>query len=390
MDMITCPKCGFKFPLDEGLDFEMKEKYRIETERELRQNVEREVAERLKKDLVQKDNELERVKRELQEKERQLFIEQKNKELEISNVMKEKEFEIKKKFFDELQVTREEYQRELNKKIEEIEEKHIKEMQDREVKNREERERLQREIENIKGTLSSTSAELTGEVQELELETILKSNFKNDLIEPVPRGTRGADLIQTVYMPGGLECGKIVWESKKTKQWSDSWIDKLKEDRRDSGSDVAILVTTAMPRGEKGITLRGGVIVTEFQYVRMIAAITRENLIRLKKANVSQTDRLEKEALVYEYITGREFRERIQAIVDSWTRGIKDLEDEKRTLTRIWARRYKELEIEIMRLAEIYGNIQGIAGNSLEDIKGLRPSITSGDENIEDGREDKN
>lgn len=379
MDLITCPNCNSKFPVDEGLDYEIRQRYKKESENEFKQKEEdirlklqKEIRDKLQGDLIQKDNELDQIRKKLEEREKQYDLEIKNRDLEIRNKVSEKEYEINKKFFEELQKVREENKKDRISEIQEMEKRHTQEINDIEIENKEEKERLQRQIEEMKGTLSPGSPELTGEIRELELEELLKSTFQNDEIEPVPRGTKGADLIQNVYLPGGLSCGKVVWESKKTKQWSDSWIDKLKEDRRDSGSDVGVIVTTAMPKGEKGFTLKGDIIVTEFQYATVIASLTRENLIRLRKANISQTDRLKKESLIYDYVTGRQFREMVQAIVDSWTRAKKDLDDEKRALTRIWNKRYKELEIESLRLAGVYGDIQAIAGNSLEDIKGLK------------------
>lgn len=378
MDQITCPHCSFRFPIDEGLDFEIRQKYRNDSESELKQKeeelkrkLEKEILEKLQKESIEKDEELQRVKRELDDRKKQYELEVNSRDLEISNKVQEREYEISKKHSNELQRVREESKKDAQNELENTEKKYQQLLKENEIKSREEKERLQRQIEDMKGTLVQTSPELTGEIQELELEELLGSRFQSDVIEPVPRGIKGADVIQQIYTPGGPNCGKILWESKKTKQWSEGWIDKLKEDRRDSGSDVAILVTTAMPRGEKGFTLKGDVIVTEFQYATVIAVLTRENLIRLAKANISQTGRLNKESLIYDYVTGRQFREMIQAIVDSWSRAKKDLDDEKKALTRIWSKRYKELEMELLRLAGIYGDIQAIAGNSLEDIAGF-------------------
>jgi hypothetical protein len=43
----------------------------------------------------------------------------------------------------------------------------------------------------------------------------------------------------------------MVWESKNTKAWQDAWVMKLKEDKLKVNGNIAILVTTVLPKDIK-------------------------------------------------------------------------------------------------------------------------------------------
>ena len=176
-------------------------------------------------------------------------------------------------------------------------------------------EAMKNQIEELKRKAEQGSQQLQGEVLEIELEELLNKNFPYDTIMPVPKGLRGADVIQNVCTPSGQQCGTIIWESKRTKAWSDAWIDKLKEDQREAKSDIAVIVSIALPKDMTGIGQINGVWVTDFTLAIGLAEALRVTLIEVAKTKTSAEGKSSKMEMLYEYLSGPEFRQQIEGIV---------------------------------------------------------------------------
>jgi hypothetical protein len=230
---------------------------------------------------------------------------------------------------------------------------------------------MQRQIEELKRKAEQGSQQLQGEVQELELESLLQSTFPNDSIEPVAKGEHGGDVVHKVAGPNGQHCGTILWESKRTKNWSDAWLSKLREDQRAAKAEVALIVTQALPDGVETFNMIDGVWVTSHHCAIPVAIALRYSLIELAAARQAGEGQQTKMELVYQYLTGPRFRHRIQAIVEKFGDMHEDLQRERKTMTKLWARREEQIRCVVESTAGMYGDLQGIAGKTLQEIEGL-------------------
>jgi hypothetical protein len=227
------------------------------------------------------------------------------------------------------------------------------------------------QIEELKRKAEQGSQQLQGEAQEIELESILRAKFPGDIIEPVSKGVAGGDVIQHVLGPKGQTCGTIIWESKRTKSWSDGWLTKLRNDQRGTNADAAILVSEALPKGLEAFELRHGVWVAEFRYIVPIATAIRHAIVEVALARKAEEGQQTKMEMVYRYLTGQRFQQRISAIVDQFSEMHGDLDRERRATVRLWAKREAQIRGVIEATAGMYGDLQGIAGRSLQEIEGL-------------------
>lgn len=234
---------------------------------------------------------------------------------------------------------------------------------------------MQRQIEDLKRKAEQGSQQLQGEVFELDLETTLRARFPNDEIAPVPKGEFGGDVLQTVKNSAGQACGTIIWELKRTKNWSDAWLGKLRDDQRRAKADVALLVSVAKPKDLQLFDFRDGVWVSEVRCSIPVAMTIRESLIALATARQTTTGLTTKTELIYQYLTGPRFRHHVEAIVEKFTEMQDDLEKERRTLMRLWAKREEQIRTVLDATAGMYGDLQGIAGKSLEEIEGLETKL---------------
>jgi hypothetical protein len=236
---------------------------------------------------------------------------------------------------------------------------------------------MQRQIEELKRRAEQGSQQLQGEVQELELEALLREKFPTDTIDPVPKGEHGGDVLQRVGGPLGRPCGTILWESKRTKNWSDGWLPKLREDQRAAKAEVAVLISHALPRGVESFDLLDGVWVAAPRAALPIAVALRHSLIELAAARTAGEGQQTKMEMVYHYLTGPRFRQRVQAIVEKFTDMHEDLDKERKTLTRLWAKREEQIRGVLEATAGMYGDLQGIAGRTLQEIEGLDIKLLS-------------
>jgi hypothetical protein len=237
---------------------------------------------------------------------------------------------------------------------------------------------MQRQIEDLRRKAEQGSQQLQGEAQELALEALLRRKFSRDAFEPVPKGEFGGDLIQHVVGPTGQICGSILWEAKRTKNWSDAWLGKLREDQRAAKADVAIIVSHALPKGMLTLDQIDGVWVTEPRCAVAVAIALRESLIALAAARLAGEGQQTKMELVYQYLTGPRFRHQIEAVVERFSEMQADLDRERKTMMRLWAKREEQIRGVVESTAGLYGDLQGIAGRSLLEIDGLELPLLDG------------
>lgn len=228
-----------------------------------------------------------------------------------------------------------------------------------------------KQIEDLKRRAEQGSQQLQGEVQELELEILLRTKFPFDTIEPVPKGEFGGDVLHRVVSPSGQLCGVILWESKRTKNWSDSWLAKLRDDQRAAKADLSVIVSEAMPKDIDTFDVRDGVWVTNTRVIVPVATVLRDLLVQVSTARQISVGQQTKTELIYQYLTGSRFRQRIEAIVEAFTSMREDLDREKKAIQKQWAKREAQIEHVISATVGMYGDLQGIAGKSLQEIEGL-------------------
>ena len=238
---------------------------------------------------------------------------------------------------------------------------------------------LEELAEAAKRRASSSTNQLKGEVLELDLEESLKSEFKDDLIESVPVGMKGADVLQTVRTPQGVVCGTIIWEAKRTKAWQGSWLDKLKNDQREIKAHIAVIVSTALPEEQtSAISLREGVWIAQPALGLILAGLLRRQLLAVQRAQSIDTHRETNAELLYGYITSHEFAQRIEALVETFLTAKQEISKEKTVQQRMWAQREARVDKLLQNTAQIIGDMAGRIGASMPRIKGLEFNDSGG------------
>ena len=232
---------------------------------------------------------------------------------------------------------------------------------------------MQRQIEELSRKAEQGSQQLQGEALELELESLLRNRFPQDLIEPVPKGEFGGDILQRVQGPAGQFLGTILWESKRTKAWNDAWLTKLRDDQRTAKAEIALIVSTVLPKGVETFDLIDSIWVTRLRFAIPLAIALRQSLIDLASSNRAAEGQRTKMEMVYQYLTGPRFRHRIEAIIEKFTDMQVDLDRERKTMMRMWAKREEQLKGVLDSSAGLYGDLQGIAGRAMSEIEGLSP-----------------
>jgi hypothetical protein len=290
------------------------------------------------------------------------------KERELDDAKRELELTVEKRVREELDATREQARKDaeesLNLKMKERE-KTITDMQ--------------KQIEELKRKAEQGSQQLQGEVQELELEVLLASRFPTDTVVPVPKGDFGGDVLQCVVSPLSQVSGTILWESKRTKNWSDGWLPKLRDDQRAAKAEVAVLVSQALPKGIESFDLVDGIWVAHPRAAIPVAMCLRQMLIEVSMARQASEGQRTKAEIVYQYLIGPRFRQRVEAIVESFSSMQDDLGKEKKAIMKQWAKREAQIERVVEATVGMYGDLQGIAGRSLQEVEGLEfPALEDG------------
>jgi hypothetical protein len=317
-------------------------------------------------DSEQKINEIKELNEILRQRDEKLAEAQKaqadliRKQRELDDAKRELDLTVEKRIQEGLAATRDQ----ARKEVEEQQKLKVAEKEQTILA-------MQKQIEELKRRAEQGSQQLQGEVQELELENILRAKFPFDTIEPVAKGEFGGDALQRVVSTSGQASGTILWESKRTKNWSDGWLTKLREDQRTAKADVAVLVTQVLPKGVESFDVVDGVWVTTPRAALPVATVLRHTLLQVSMARQVSEGQQTKTEMVYQYLTGPRFRHRVEAIVEAFSSMQEDLAAEKKAMQRQWAKREIQLNNVLQSTAGLYGDLQGIAGKSLQEIEGL-------------------
>ena len=402
LDSIRCPKCGAVIPITETLHHQLSEDARAQIQQEVAQertalfareddlnrreaslasaekNVDAQVNERLeherakaqeaallkareevaleladaRSDIAEKAKKLgeaQKAELALRKDKRELEEAKQNLELEVSRRMEAEREQVRT---DVTRVLQEEHRlkdAERDKKLQEA----------------------QRVNDELRRKLEQGSQQTQGEVLELELEELLKTTYPMDDILPVPKGVRGADITETVRGQNGQTAGSIVWESKRTKSWSDGWIAKLKDDQRIAKADLAVIVTEVLPKDIEGFGVRESVWIVQPRFVVPLAAALRSALIQVAFARRASAAKNETVEVVFQYLIGSEFRQRVEAIVTAFVGMKTELDEERRVAARRWSKREKQLETVITNTSAMYGDLQGLIGGAMQSIPAL-------------------
>lgn len=399
---ISCPNCAHVFDVEDALagkiqkDLELEmakekqsfldsfnaEKKKLEKDQEVFEEKKKKENELFKQKLqqameakqselrkgIEKDFETQlKAKNEEIEHKRKQLIEMKEKELQLEKMktrLQEQEKEIELKFEKQMRQQMLEKEEQIQKRLSEQIELKIKEKD----KQLEDQKKL---IEEMKRKSEQGSMQLQGEVQELAIEEFLKKEYPLDNIEEIKKGARGADCIQVVNTRQQFECGKIYYESKRTKEFQPSWIEKFKADIRRVGADVGVLVTEVLPKGMDRMGMKNGLWICTFNEFKGLSLVLRESIIKVSMAQNSQANKGDKMEMLYSYLTSNEFRLQVEAIVEGFTQMQNDLNKEKVAMQKIWTQREKQIHKVLINTTGMYGSIKGIAGNALQTISAL-------------------
>ena len=288
------------------------------------------------------------------------------KQRELDDAKREMELTIERRIGESLATTREQAKKEAEDQLS------LKVMEKDQII-----QSMQKQVEELKRRADQGSQQLQGEVLELQLESLLIGNFPHDRIEPVPKGEHGGDILQRVLMPTGTTCGTILWETKRTKNWTDGWLAKLRDDQRAAKAEIAVIVSAILPKGVETFDQIDGIWVIHPKVILPVAMSLRQMLIEVNHARQASEGQQTKMEMVYQYLTGPKFRLRVQAIVEAFTDMAEDLQKEKKAIMKQWAKREEQLGRVVEATTGMYGELQGIAGRSLKEIEGLSLDATA-------------
>jgi hypothetical protein len=378
---IACPKCGKEFPLTETLAKPMIAAERAKAQQEIQTLVQQKLA--AERDALTKAayknaadlyaEKLVAVEQELAEKDAKL-VEADQAELTLRRERRQLEEEKRKL---EVQV-----ERRLQEEILRVREATQREEEESYRLKLAERDTLilgmKKQIEELRRKSDQGSQQVQGEVQELELEAVLKTAFPGDHIEEVSKGRAGGDVVQHVIGPNGIDCGTILWESKRTKSWGGDWLAKNRADQRAVGAQTGVIITTTLPKGIDGFDRIENVWVGSMRHAVPLARALRQGLIETAMVKVSEQGREGKMAMMYDYLTSSHFRARVSAIVESCVGMQEDLDAEKRALAKQWAKRERRIELLTNGTAGLYGDLQTVIGSPIPEVQGLTLPLLGG------------
>jgi hypothetical protein len=410
-ESVVCTKCGHQFSLDEGISRQTIERYESEFEQSFAaQKKEMEAAlaleaerkasklfsdqlNKLQEDLATtrkaeqearamiaqaKVDATARAQTEFAEEKAALAEELANKDKSLQ-VFREQELALRKQKV-QLEEQQANLQVEMERRLDEerirlgaqISQREAERFSLIEAEYRKKIDDAQKANEDLRRKLEQGSQQLQGEVLELELEHILGSTFFHDLIEEVKKGQRGADIVQTVRTPTGQACGKIIWEAKRAENWSDKWLQKLKDDQLAANADIAVLVTTVMPKGvAESFTRIGDVWVVSPQVMRPVAETLRVILLEAQRLKLINTGRNEKMEQLYNYLSSGQFAQKVRTMLEGFESMRSDLEAEKRAMQKIWAKRQTQIERVTGSMVTVVGELQAIAQDQLPQLDSI-------------------
>ncbi len=402
--IIKCPNCSYEFPLDEALSAEQKENYNKELN-EMRQKMKeykaardteykaKEAAleqaflkqeetlrlqieagykklEKEKEETIRKqlhgdfENQIKLLQQNAAETEEKLKT-SRQKELEYlkkEQELKSREAEIEILVEKQLIAGREKMKTQL---LQEEQEKQELKDQQYTLRKKELEKQLEDQkklVDELKRRSEQGSMQLQGEVQELILEEILRHTFPFDTVQEVGKGVKGADCIQTIRNNTGQDAGRIIYESKRTKEFSQEWIEKLKSDMRSQGADAAVIVSQTLPKDMDRFGEKNGVYICSFTEVRSVALLLRNAILKFAELKKSQENKGDKMVMLYDYLTGVEFKEQWNAIREGFLQMKQSIQKERDAMERLWKAREKQLEKVLLNAAHISGSVEGISG----------------------------
>jgi len=413
-DKIICPNCQTEIEVSEALSSQLEEQMRkqlgaeqkrlteqFETKQENLKEREAEIAkseEKMEKEIESRlKEEKEKLLKQAAEKAKEeVAVELKDQAEELGTIKaklkeaQEQELELRKKS-RELEEQKKEFELTLNRTLDEERDK-IRETakkeasEERQLKEAEKDKLindLKDQIGDLKRKSEQGSQQLQGEILELELEDLHRRTFPYDSIDEVPKGIRGADVLQNVYDSSGNHCGAILWESKRTKSWSDTWLPKLRDDQRAAKAEIAAIISVELPKGISTFSKVDGIWVTNWPCTIGLATALRSSLIEVAHAKQALDGQQGKMELLYNYLSGSEFRHRVEGIVEAFVTMKSDLDSEKRSMQRIWSKREKQLDRAITQTAGLHGDLSGIIGNAIPAIEQLDLPALEGPEEEE-------
>lgn len=370
MDKIICPKCKNSIEISHAFSKQFEEEIinreKLKHEKEISEAKQLAIEESVKKVQEQFAHQLKILTEDAEAKEAR------NKELisEISVLLKQKR---------EITREKEEIRLQMEKRLIQEEEKirndaQKKAQDEQRGKIAEKDKQLNdalKELEDMRRKLQQGSQQLQGEAFELEFEKLLKTNFPNDKISPVEKGIRGADIVQEVWDSKGNYNGKILWELKNTKTWQEVWVDKMKADKRTINANEAVIISEMLPSDMTTAGFHNGLWVTNRSFVLTLASTLRAKLIEVYYAKLSVQAKDGKMELMYSYLSGTEFKHRVEAIVEAFTNMQNEIEKEKRYFMNKWSRDEKNIRMVIDNTYGMHGDLKAIIGKLLPQIKGL-------------------
>ncbi len=369
-ETVTCPKCGTEIPvttaLRESIESKARELYDSKLREDLAKRLEAErerIKEGMKEEFQNRYEELEdRIsvkERHLQEA-RKMESEERKRRMDLEEAMREQRLAIERQVEEEKRKIQERLKRDFDEKYN---------MERRE--NQEKIDSLVKKVQELNQKLEQGSQQIQGEAMEEVLEDRVREAFPLDTIVPIPQGVKGPDLIQNIRTPGGTESGRIAWEAKRTKEWNDEWIGKLKEDMVKHGADVGIIVTKTLPRDISTFGIKNGIMVTNFENAIPLAIVARMNMLEVARQKRLGESGNETRDILYRYLTSTQFRQRVEAIAEGIIRMKEDIDSERRSMERQWAKRSKEIEKAMSNFSGMFGDLQGIIGTGLPTLKFL-------------------
>jgi len=382
---LICPQCQTVIPLSQALTEQITHQLQHKLEGEFSQKLENATqkveleqkskleAEKQKIWAIAQNKAREKIDVEL--KDLQAQFSEKTKKLEAAE---KNELELRKKA-RQLDEDKRNFELDMQRKLDDERQKLVSEARKSEADQQrlkflekdKQIEIMQKTIEELRQQSQQGSMQIQGEVQEDDLKQLLTAAFFTDLISDVPTGIKGADLVQIVNNQLGQKAGVILWESKNTKAWSNDWLVKLKQDQGAAEADMCVLVSRVLPDDIKGFGVKNGVWILEYQYVLPLITTLRIHLLEVAKIKSSLVGRDQKMAYLYDYLSGTQFKNRIEAIVMAFSTMKTDLDTERRAMERMWRKRSQEIERVIENTAGLYGDLQGIIGHSLPTIQSL-------------------
>lgn len=370
MNDIICPHCNKSFEISEAIRHQIKNQELAKVELQHKQQLEeaKKEAEEVTKQKIREQFtlQLKQAQEDTQEKDERIknLIDQITELTTNLRDMKREKDEVKLEMQKKLAQEEDKIREDAQKRAEEAHRLKILEKE-------KQLESALKEADDLRRKLQQGSQQMQGEAFELAFEDLLTHEFPNDIVSEVAKGTRGGDIVHEVVDQYGNSCGKILWELKNTKTWSEGWIDKLKQDKRDAHAEFAVIISEVVPTGIDSCKYYKGVWVTKQNFVIGIASSLRMTLIRVAMEKRAHDGKNDKKDIMYNYLSSVEFRNRVEAIVEAFTSMQNEIEKEKRYFNNKWSRDEKNIRQVIDNTYGMHGDLKGIMGNVLPNIKGL-------------------